>query len=88
MLVIPLWLESCSKMKNPLRSIICEENPVSLILSFEKELREFGFKFETASQAFGLISKHKYDEYCTQVLFAYQKKNRPNAQNNLWVSFA
>lgn len=74
MLAIPLWLESCLKMKNPLRSIIYEENPDSLILSFEKELRELGFKFETASQAFELISKHKYDEYCAQVLLAYKRR--------------
>lgn len=61
----------------------CKDNPDSLILPFEKELRDLGFEFETSNQATGLIPKHKKVVLPIAIKYYQLAKGRkkPNEQN-------
>ena len=83
--LVKRWLDNEKKASKQYYN----ENPDSLIPQFEKELRDLGFKFDTSSQTFAFIPKHKKEILPIALKYYQRSKNlsKSNEQNHFMRFF-
>lgn len=78
------FIESQTRIEKQAKEDYYKKNPDSLILSFERELADMGFTFETSNQALALMPRCK--EWLLPIIVSYynraKQEKRYNEQNH------